>query len=281
MKGWLTVLLLLAATALRAAPDPRRALAEGEQAFHQTNMTEAARQFAAAAEQAAGSGLDPAVATYNHGLALLADGQAQAAAGQFEAATRTPDLELQQQAMFNRGNALCQVAADLEKQSQLEPALQAIQGAQAMYEKVLLLNPDERDAKVNYELAGRARERIEQMIQQQPPDNQGKNEEQQDQEKETEKENQDQQEHPEGQQQPDQADQGDSPRPEDQPQAGGPEREQAAEEQQPASSQEMTREEATRLLDGMKEQEQANREQMARDRMRLNMGRLPAVDKDW
>ena len=51
---------------------------------------------------------------------------------------------------------------------------------------------------------------------------------------------------------------------------------------QPAERpQDMTREEATRLLDAMKEQEQANREQMARDRMRMNMGQLPPVEKDW
>ena len=43
----------------------------------------------------------------------------------------------------------------------------------------------------------------------------------------------------------------------------------------------MTPEEASRLLDAMKEQEQSTREQMARDRMRMNMDRLPPPSKDW
>lgn len=57
-------------------------------------------------------------------------------------------------------------------------------------------------------------------------------------------------------------------------------REDAAGEDEKAAE-EMTREEATLLLDAMKQQEQAIREKLALDRLRSSMGRLPPVEKDW
>ena len=125
----LCVSLLFLALAVEGAEGPRQAMADGQQAFAQTNFVEAAKQFAAAAQLAHTAELDPAAPYYNRGLALLGDGQFGPAAEQFQTAARTSDLSLQQKALFNRGNALFQTAGELEKASQTEPAHARCAGA--------------------------------------------------------------------------------------------------------------------------------------------------------
>lgn len=291
--GSLLLLALMASPLVTlAAPDPRRTLKEGEQAFAQTNFTEAARLFSVAAEQAGPARLDAAVPYYNRGVALLQQGQSAPAAEQFQAAARTSDLDLQQKALFNRGNALVHLAGELEKGTQPEAALKAVDEALAMYEQAMTLHPHDRDPKVNYELATREKERLEKLVQQQqqqqssssPQDQQKKKDDQNQQPQQPQQKNADK---PSPQQEKQQDQEG---KPQEQKQDAPPEPSnedkstedtQEKAEQQAAAGQDMTREEATRLLDGMKQQEQAQREQMARDRMRLNMGRLPPVEKDW
>lgn len=285
------LLFLLAIASAQAATDPRRALAEGEKAFARTNLTEAAQKFAVAAEGATAAQLDPAVPYYNRGVALLQDGQAAPAAEQFQMATRTTDLTLQQKALFNRGNALLKLAGELETAGQQQPALQGVEEALAMYEQAMILKPQDTDPKVNFELATREKQRLEEIIRQQPPAQdqqqspQDKNENKED---DQQQQNQDQQKSPpesKPEEQPSDPQQGEQ-QPTNQPPSSasgeaGDEKDQP--EQPPPSErpQDMTREEATRLLDAMKEQEQSSREEIARDRMRMNMGRTPPVEKDW
>ena len=288
MKRFLLLALLGGSLTGRAESpvDPRRAMAEGEKALALSNLVEAAQQFARAAEAAGTEKLDPAVPQYNRGLALLADHQAGPAAEAFQLATRTTDLEVQQRALFNRGNALLKLAGELEMAGQAQPALQNVEEALAMYEQAMVLRPQDPDPKVNYELATREKQRLEELIQQQPPSSsQNQDQEQKnDQEKEQSQQNQQKQDEqlppPEsGQnQQPQQAGE-----PQEQKQDASPDPNESKPDESPSSGtpQEMTREEATRLLDAMKEQEQANREQMAQERMRMNMGQLPPVEKDW
>ena len=282
----ISVSLLLFALAAEGAEDPRQAMADGQQALAQTNFTEAAKQFAAAAQSAHTADLDPAAPHYNRGLALLGDGQFGPAAEQFQTAARTSDLSLQQKALFNRGTALFQAAGELEKASQTEPALKAMEESLGMFEQAMALDPRDSDPKVNFELATREKKRLEQEVQQQqqqqssPDQNQ---QEKQDKSDDTDK-NQpkppdDPADKPEGQEgEPKPEDQQPPPSSEPTPGQDDPPPEQ---EQKQAQGQEMTREEASQLLDAMKEREQATREQMARDRLRSNMGRLPPVDKDW
>ena len=282
-------LLLLVVASAHAATDPRRALALGEQAFDRTNHTEAARQFALAAEGASAAQLDPAVPYYNRGLALLKDGQAAPAAEQFQVATRTTDLALQQKALFNRGNALLKLAGELETAGQQQPALQSVEEALAMYEQAMILNPRDKDPKVNFELAAREKQRLEEIIKQQPPsqDQQQSSKDKNEQKKDEQKQQDQQQPPPESkpEQKPDESS-ADDQTPTNQPPSSASGKSDEEQEQQPAQDaseqpQDMTREEASRLLDAMKEQEQSSREQIARDRMKMNMGQLPPVEKDW
>lgn len=285
-RGQLILLLCsVAGVTAGAAPDPRRALALGEKAYIATNHAEAARQFGQAAEQAKSAQLDPAVAHYNHGLSLLRDNQAAPAAEKFQLAARTTDLDLQQRALFNRGNALFKLAGELETAGQAQPALQSVEEALSMYEQAMMLRPDDPNPKVNFELATQEKKRLEEQIQQQPQSNQSQDDQQKEQPQEQDKNKQPEQQPPESSQdQPNQDSAGDQPPPQDQagqePSASenqdGPDK-----EQPPVQAQDMTREEASRLLDAMKQQEQAAREQIAQDRLRMNMGQLPPVEKDW
>lgn len=288
MKHVIVLALLASSLTGRAASpvDPRRAMAEGEKALALSNRVEAAQQFARAAEGASAAKLDPAVPQYNRGIALLDDNQAGPAAEAFQLATRTTDLDVQQNALFNRGNALLKLAGELETAGQAQPALQNVEEALAMYEQAMVLRPQDPDPKVNYELATREKQRLEELIQQQPPSSsQNQDQEQKkDQDKEQPQQNQQQQDEqttpPEsGQDQPPQQ----AGEQQEQKQDASSDQDESKPDESPSSGapQEMTREEATRLLDAMKEQEQANREQMARDRMRMNMGQLPPVEKDW
>lgn len=294
MNRWLLLLLVVGAGTLSAAaaPDPRQALKDGERAFVRTNFTESARLFSVAAEQAGPAHLDAAVPYYNRGVALLKQGQLAPAAEQFQTAARTSDLDLQQKALFNRGNALVQLADELEKGSQSEEALKAVEEALAMYEQAMTLRPRDRDPKVNYELATRQKERLEKLVQQQQQQPSSSSQDQKKKQGE-DKQNQPSPQKPPGEKPPPPDEQknqdGNQQQEQDQPQRlpepssedNHPEDQQGKNEQPPPAGQEMTREEAARLLDGMKQQEQAQREQMSRDRMRMNMGRLPPVEKDW
>lgn len=286
MKRFLLVALLGGSLTGRAESpiDPRRAMAEGEKALAMSNRIEAAQQFARAAEAAGIAKLDPAVPQYNRGLALLADHQAGPAAEAFQLATRTTDLEVQQRALFNRGNALLKLAGELEMAGQAQPALQNVEEALAMYEQAMVLRPQDPDPKVNYELATREKQRLEELIQQQPPSSSQNQDQKKDQDQEQPQQNQQKQD----EQPPSpESDQDQQPQQADEQEEQKQDASSAQDESKPDASassgspQEMTREEATRLLDAMKEQEQANREQMARERMRMNMGQLPPVEKDW
>ncbi len=269
----LMVLILLATALGASADDPRRELASGRAAYEKGDYGQAASNFAAAAEGAAKESLDAAVPFYNRGTALLQSGQAAPAAEQLQAAARTPNLDVQQRALFNRGNALFQLAGELEKAEQTQPALQAMEESLAMYEQAMALKPRDLDPKVNFELATREKKRLEEVVKQQQQQNQ------QDKSEEKEKE-QDQQEQQDPSDESDKSDQSDKTEKKEQ-QSQASEQPQQQPEQKPASAQEMTPEEATRLLDAMKEQEQSTREQMARDRIRQNMDRLPPPSKDW
>lgn len=269
-------LILLATTLGVSAADPRRELATGHAAYEKGDYGQAASNFAAAAEGAAKEGLDAAVPFYNRGASLLQAGQAAPAAEQLQAAARTPNLDVQQRALFNRGNALFQLAGELEKAEQTQPALQAMEESLAMYEQAMALKPRDLDPKVNFELATREKKRLEEVVKQQQQQQQ-QNQKDKSEEKEKEEDQQQKQDPSDASDKSDQSDK--TEKKEQQSQAS--EQPQQQPEQKPGSAQEMTPEEASRLLDAMKEQEQSTREQMARDRMRMNMDRLPPPSKDW
>ena len=263
MKPRLLVLLLLAPSLAGAADSPRMFFRGGLAAYEKKDYEKAAQQFGQAASGATTNRLDPAVPLYNAANALMQLGRHEEASRQYQEALRSPDLALQGLSYYNRGNALYKLAeAPAPDAGANNNAASAIGEALRMYERALFLNPNDEDAKVNYELALRLKEQIERQQKQQQQQNQQKQDkQQQDQEKNQEqqpKENKEQEKKP---QQPDQ---------------GQDKAQEQPANQEPTPAQQMTPEEARMLLDRMKQEEQAYRDQMS-----VIMGQPVPVDKDW
>ncbi len=272
------VALTLNGLAVRADPPAARpAFEAGLEAFAASNFSAAAESFVEAAAAAPAEKLDPAAARYNAGLAAFAAGDLEAAAVHFNAAAAASDLGLQARAYYNRGNALFHLA-DSPLQAQalpggdpapaLDTSESAIGQAIQMYENAIALDPDDADAKANYELAVLKQQQIQQQQQDQQQDQEKKEEE--------EKEEGDSQPQPEsGDSGEEQKEEEPRPQPDSQPSAG--ESQEESESPQPeASAEDMTPEEAEMLLDALKAQEQSQR-----DRLHPFHGRPVPVEKDW
>jgi len=259
------------ATLAAQAADPRSLLKEGTAQYQAGDYTNAVSLFTEAAETAKEKGLDPAVATYNLAAALAAAGRTEEAEEALAEAARTENLTLQSQAYYNRGNLLMQGIDALAEQGQTDVALQKVGAALESYEQAIALSPGDIDAKANFEIGMAAKARLEELQQQQQQQNQddseqdendeGKEEQQQDQQDQQDGDESEEEEEQQNQQQG-QQDQQQEPSPEQQSES--------------RPSEEMTPEEARMLLEAMKEEEAAHREQM-----QLMLGQPVPVEKDW
>jgi len=272
---------LSAAVAKAEQANARAAFDAGLEAFAASNWPAASNAFLAAAAAAPAEKLDPAAAYYNAGLAAYAGGDLKASADSFARAASGADLRLQSRAYYNRGNALFhQVggpAAALSaapaplpnlSSQELANAESSVGAAIQRYENAIALDPQDLDAKANYELAVLKQQQIQQQKQQQQQQDQ-QNQDQQKQDQQNQEEQQDQKQAP--QQQPQAQPQ---PQPENHPEENPQQEEQQIKEDKP--SEEMTPEEAAMMLDSMKAQEQSQR-----DRLHPFFGRPVPVEKDW
>lgn len=271
----LCVLFLIGTAQEAAAADtPRAIMRDATSAYAEERYQEAADAFRVAAERAAEEDLDPARARYNYANALYQDGRFEEAAVAYHEALRSTDLDVQQSAHFNRGNALLANAQRLAAEQELDTAKTMTERALDSYRNALLLQPDDRDAKINYELADRFREELEMQIAQQPPQPQPQSGDEEDQEQQEE---QDDEAPPEPQPSPEE-DGEDEQQEEPTPSydAETTPADASAQDISPESMEEMTEEEAMLLLDAMRDEEQE-----ARDQMRLRLGNPAEVEKDW
>ncbi len=252
------------------ADAPRASMREGLREYEEERFQEAAEAFRRAAELASEARLDSARALHNEANALYRQGRYEEAAATYQEALRSTDLDVQQSAHFNRGNALLAQARVLAEQEQLDVAKGLTERAIDSYRNALMLNPVDRDAKINHELADRFREQLETLLAQQPPQPQP-----QPGEDEQERE-------PEPEPQPDRPP--DDPHEEDEPAPAPPQPDEAApsadlspeEAVMPDTMEEMTEEEAMLLLDALRDEEQETR-----DQFRLQLGPEEIVEKDW
>ncbi|MCX6996777.1 MAG: hypothetical protein NTV49_06750, partial [Kiritimatiellaeota bacterium] len=205
-------------------------------------------------------------------------GQMDAAAERLAEALRTSDLSLQERACYNRGNALVGQGAAQRQQHKLDEAQKSLTEALSMYERAILLGPNDEAAKVNYELALRLKQELEQQKKQaqeqkKQPQSKDQPKDQPEQQKQNAKDQQDKQPKPSGQEpknQPQQQnDPGDASR---QP----AQEKQAAPDDRDKKAQDMTPQEARQMLDALRQEEQAQR-----DRLPLNIGQHEPVEKDW
>lgn len=295
MKRILSILSFSAVSALSsqaADAGARASFDAGLQAFAASNYPAASNAFLSAAAAAPAEKLDPAAAHYNAALSAYAAGDMKAAAEWFARAATGSDLGRQAKAYYNRGNAifhqvgnpaagaLAGMPLPAMSTQELAAAETSLGEAIQMYENAIALDPQDADAKANYELAVLKQQEIQQQQQQQ------KNQPQQDQQKQ-DQQKQDQQ----SQDQQNQEGQNDQQKQEQQPQEppkqskpeqppeAQPANQQTNQEQQikeDKPSEEMTPEEAAMMLDALKAQEQSQR-----DQLHPLFGRPVPVEKDW
>jgi Ca-activated chloride channel family protein len=202
---------------------------------------------------------DPEAAAiyYNQGNALFRQGKLEEAAKLLQRGAQSPDASTRQRSLYNLGNALY--------------GTKKLPEAVAAYRQALVLDPRDRDAKINFEKA--LRELQQQQQQQQQQGQQGK---QGDQKKDSQGQNQQQEQ--QGEQSKDQQ----SKEQQSKEQQGQPQ----SQDQQPPPPQparldsvpagELSKEEALRILEAMRQQEKELQAEKARHRVRTRR-----VDKDW
>jgi tetratricopeptide (TPR) repeat protein len=236
---------------------------------------------------------------YNMGVAAYRDGDLDRAAEYFgEALALAEDLPLRSKSAYNLGTtayarnlqpAAPGGAGEENPGGQLDGAIEELRHALDHYRQAIDADPRNGDAKANAELTYRRLKRLEELREQmqQTQQNQQDQQDQQDQQ-----EREDQQSPQSGQQEPQEP--GDQPQPDQQEESGeqqaqpqGQQQEQQ-QEQQAAEAQEeqaedaaqrrtMTRQEAERLLQSVRDKERRRREELADQQQ----GRRPPVDKDW
>ena len=275
---FLGVIALLATGVSASAEDKARTTFDaGVKAFATSNYAAASESFEEAAAAAPAEKLDPAAAHYNAALSSYAAGDLQKAAVGFASAAAGSDLDLQAKAYYNRGNALFQLANMPLAPTGPEQPTHAVDLGEAaigqaiqMYENAIALNPQDTDAKANYELAVLKQQELQQQKQQQ----QQKDQQNQDEKKEDKKDSSQDQQQKQDQQKQEQQKQ--EQKQDQQAQKDESKQEQAKEAQPEKPSEEMTPEEAAMMLDAMKAQEQSQR-----DQLHPFFGRPVPVEKDW
>lgn len=259
---------------------------------------------------------DAAEIAYNRAIGHYRKGEFENAKEQFITSLETRDPELEAKAKFNLGN--CAYAAALAKKDNIPGAVEDLKSAILHYKDAIESNPQDKDARINIEMAQLLMKDLldKQKQQQEEQQNEDQNQdEEQDQEQQDENQDQqqdqegedqhqdqsaqqqdqeqsgDQQQQPDGddQQQRDEQQQGQQQQDEQQKgqQQAGQDQEQ--EQQQPQTAEQpqqqgqkgqerkMTREEAKRLLQMIRDKDMRRRRELAR-RARV---KLAPVDKDW
>ena len=219
---------------------------------------------------------------YNQGAAYYKLGDYSSAGDAFNRALLTRDLGLEAKIKYNLGDVA--YASALEKQSDLQEAIDLLKKAIGRYRDAIELDAQDTDARANIETAQLLikdmLDKLKQQQEQQEQDQQQQSDQQQDQQSQGEQQDQqkdDQQDQQEGEQSQEQQENGDQ---QDQQQAGEESSEQQQQpeaQQQPHQGDEMTRDEAERVLQAVRDKERKRRDERAR---RQRQRRIPVL-KDW
>ena len=183
-----------------------------------------------------------------------------------EALVYAPNEDAEAMASFNAGN-------NAFSSEQLEQALEH-------YRKALMADPDNEDAKFNFEFVSRQLQEQQNQEQQSDGDDQEEqNEQQQDQEQNEEEDQDDEQSENQNEPQQDQDDEQNNEQDEQQQNSDQNEQEQPEEQQEPSDEQRempLTKEQAERILEALGNEE----EQLLREVQKVE-GRPRRVAKDW
>ncbi len=140
-----------------ASSNARSFMRRGLESYRKGQFSEARTLFADAANRADEQNLEPVIALFNKGNALYRMGEWQEAAAAYEQARMSLDIELQAASLFNLGNTSMQEADMSLTARDGAAAMESLERAMAAYEQAMLLDPEGRDIKVNWELAAQGR----------------------------------------------------------------------------------------------------------------------------
>lgn len=303
--------VLIGSVAVAQEPSASKLVAEGNQALAAGDPVKAAHLYNQAAELKPDN---PEIA-YNRGVAKYRNGEFEKATEHFREALATRDLTLDAKARYNLGN--CAYSQALKQQAELPAAIDKLKEAIAYYREALEVDPKDRSARANIEraqllmkhLMDQEKQRQEQQKQQGDQDQQNEEEDQQDQQPQSQPSSQpgEQQPKQDEQQQGDKDKQQESASKEQQEKGEQSEQQQAQQEQQgepgdeelkaadeqsqqgqqgeqageprQAQAKPMSREEAERLLQAVRDKERQRREEQADREARFLMP-VP-VERDW
>jgi Ca-activated chloride channel family protein len=175
-----TLLLLLLPAALQGSP------ASALREYKAGNFDQALKEY----EQLLKRKSDDPRLHFNAGAAAYRDQQFEEAAKQFNATLAAPDLNMQGLAYYNEGNALFHVG---ERNPDPKKRTEAWEKALQDYQSTAKLNPEDADAKYNYEFVKRKLAELKQQQSQQNKSDQQKNQDPQKQQQDQQKNDQQQQ----------------------------------------------------------------------------------------
>ncbi len=222
---------------------------------------------------------------YNQGVAHYKLGDYSQARDAFNRALLTRDLGLEAKIKFNLGDVA--YASALEKQADLQEAIDLLKTAVGHYRDALELDPEDQDAKANIQMAQLLfKDLLDKLKQQQEQQQQDQDQQQQDNQDQQQENQQQDQQSEEGQQQgdpqgtPDGDQQQNDEQQQDQPQPGSEEQQEHEQQDQggrPRAAEELTPEQAEQLLQSVRDKERQRREELAQ---RRRARRVPVL-KDW
>ncbi len=285
MKLRLAVVInvVLASVAWAQEVSPHQLVQQGNDQLRAGQYDDAIETFKQAAELLPES----AEIAYDQGIAHYRKGNFETAKEQFITALKTRDPTLEAKAKFNLGN--CAYAGALAKRENIQEAVTELQSAILHYKDTIESDPTDKEARINVEMAQLfmkdlldKQKQQQQQQQNEQSENQQQNEssEKQDQQDQQQSGEQEQDRQDEGEQQQGEQQQDGQQPDEQQPQSGEKQEQQAQtaeQQQQDGQERKMSREEAMRLLQLIRDKEMQRRRELSR----RTRARFAPVDKDW
>jgi tetratricopeptide (TPR) repeat protein len=237
-------ILILLALLSGLTGDDKRAGRKGNALYREDRYEEAATAYreGLAGLESGSRGAIPAGLLNNLGAALYRQGDFEGARNAFEGSAGLADSQSGSgRGAYNAGNAAFRV--------------QALEESLALYRRAMLRDPSDEQARFNYEFV---RRQLDQQQEQQQQDQEQQDQEQQDQDQEQDQQQQDQQQQDQEQQDQEQQEQ------------------QEQEQQQEQQPDDLSRQEAERMLEALENDEQ----QLLRQVQKMK-ARPRRVEKDW
>ncbi len=263
-----TLILFLFPAVCLAGSRAKREVKKGNLLYNKGEFEEALKKY----EQAIADSPDSDIVNFNLGTALYKTESYQAAAGHFERSLLTEDQSLEQKASYNTGNADYKYGISKED-ADLAGAVGLLKQSLRRYQRAIELDPEDKDAKHNYEFVKKELERLQKKLEQQPK----KQQEKQKQDPEKQKEKKQEPESEKEQQEQFESDQKEEEKPQ-QPEKEKPEQQEEEEQKTGARPRgEMSEEEASTLLENYHREE----EPKGLYKEKIPVRGMPEVLKDW